>query len=138
MHEADFIEAARAIAKRDGRYDVEAYVFVREALDFSVKALEKPTEGPDRHVTAQELLGCIRTYALREFGPMTLTVLNEWGIKKTEDFGQVVFSLVESGILGKTDEDKREDFADGYDFEEAFLKPFLPESSPATPAADNA
>jgi len=129
MHEADFREAARRIAQRDTRYNAEAYFFIREALDYASKALNKPAEGAGRHVTGQELLGCIRDFALREFGPMAATVLREWGIRRTEDFGDIVFNLVEYGILGKTEEDRKEDFANGYDFAEAFEKPFLPPSA---------
>lgn len=129
MHEADFVEAVRHIATKDPRYEVEAYLFVREVLDFAVKALKKPPEGPERHVTARELLGCIRTYGLREFGPMAFTVFNTWGVKRTDDFGEVVFNLVDAGILGKTEEDSKEDFAGVYDFVEAFEKPFLPQST---------
>lgn len=59
---------------------------------------------------------------------MSLTVLKTWGITKTEDFGEIVFNLVESGQLGKTDRDRKEDFANGYDFQSAFAKPFQPAS----------
>jgi uncharacterized repeat protein (TIGR04138 family) len=102
---------------------------VREALDFTSKLLEKPADGPKRHVSGTELLEGIRRYALQEFGPMSLTVLNTWGITTTADFGEIVFHLVEVGLLGKTEEDRREDFADGYNFHEAFARPFLPKSS---------
>jgi uncharacterized repeat protein (TIGR04138 family) len=70
----------------------------------------------------------MRRYALEQFGPMALTVLHRWGITCTGDFGEIVFSMVEAGALGKTDEDRREDFDGGYDFYEAFAKPFLPKS----------
>jgi uncharacterized repeat protein (TIGR04138 family) len=128
MHEADFREAARRIAQRDTRYSAEAYSFVREALDYASKALNKPAEGAGRHVTGRELLDCIREFTLKEFGPMSAVVLREWGVRRTEDFGDLVFNLVDYGILGKTEEDKKEDFAGGYDFVEAFEKPFLPPS----------
>jgi len=128
MHETDFFRAVTEIRAKDPRYDAEAYAFVREALDYSVKILDRPKTESRRHVTGQELLDGIRQYALREFGPMALTVLNTWGIEATEDIGEMVFNLVESGILRKTEEDKREHFADGYDFHEAFAKPFLPAS----------
>lgn len=132
MHESDFLEAVKKICREDHRYDVEAYIFVREALDFTAKMLDKPIEAPGRHVTGQELLAGIRTYVSGEFGPMALTVFNTWGVKSTEDFGEIVFNLVNFGLLGKTDEDKKEDFANGYDFSEAFVKPFLPKSTPGT------
>ena len=128
MHEADFREAARRLAAKDSRFDAEAYVFIREGLDYASKALKKPAEGPERHVTAQELLACIRDFALQEFGPMAFRVLAEWGIHRTEDFGAVVFNLVDAGILGKTEEDREEYFANGYDFHETFVRPFEPGS----------
>jgi uncharacterized repeat protein (TIGR04138 family) len=61
---------------------------------------------------------------MKEYGPMALSVLNHWGIQSTMDFGEVVFHLVDKGVLGKTEDDRREDFADGYSFDEAFRKPF--------------
>ncbi len=126
MREAAFMESVKRIRERDQRYDIEAYFFIREALDFTMKMLEKPDEGPARHVSGGELLEGIRRFALNEFGPITLKVLNTWGIRKTDDIGEIVFNLVESGELGKTDKDRREDFAGGFDFEDAFAKPFLP------------
>jgi uncharacterized repeat protein (TIGR04138 family) len=88
----------------------------------------KENKGEMRHVSGQELLGGIRDYALAQFGPMTKMVFEEWGIKRCEDFGEIVFNMVEIGLLGKTDQDSREDFANGYDFDDAFRKPFLPAS----------
>jgi uncharacterized repeat protein (TIGR04138 family) len=126
MQEADFIKAVEAICEKDQRYDPDAYFFTKDALFFTARMLEKPAEGPGRHITGRELLEGIRNYTLQEFGPMSLTVLKTWGIMKTEDFGEIVFNLVESGQLGKTDKDRREDFANGYDFQAAFSKPFQP------------
>jgi len=117
------------ICKRDERYHPRSYLFVLEALDFTAKKLNKPAaQGPERHVSGGELLEGIRSYALEQFGPMVLTVFENWGIRETADFGEIVFNLVESGKLRKTDEDTRADFAGGYDFQEAFAKPFLPDS----------
>ena len=130
MYEAAFMEAVEKICEKDTRYSPDAYFFVHEALGFTVKMMNKPSEGPDRHVTGRELLDGIREFALQAFGPMTLTVLKTWGIKATEDFGDIVFSLVESGKLGSKKEDKKDDFSNGYDFFEAFAKPFLPAKSP--------
>ncbi|MCX7591081.1 MAG: hypothetical protein N2255_05575 [Kiritimatiellae bacterium] len=126
MENGPFMEAVAKICQKDPRYRPDAYLFVRDALDFTVKALNKPAQGPARHVTGQELLEGIRRYALQEYGPMTSTVLRSWGIRRTEDFGEIVFNLVEAGKLGKTERDKKEDFANGYDFYEAFVRPFLP------------
>lgn len=120
------METLKKIYAEDSRYDMEAYVFMREALDYTIKTLKKPDKGPERHISGEELLEGIRQYALQEFGPIALKVLNTWGIKSTEDFGEVVFNLVNAGELGKTEEDKREDFKNSYDFQEAFEIPFLP------------
>jgi len=121
-----FEEAVARIARKDPRYAEDAYVFLREALDFTVKLLEKPVQGPQRHVSGQELLEGIRQYALREYGQMALRVLAHWGVRRTEDFGEIVFNLVETGVLGRTESDQRADFAGGYDFAEAFRAPFRP------------
>ena len=129
MQEDAFAEVVAAIRRKDTRYEADAYTFVRAALDFTSKALEKPREGPERHVSGTELLDGFRKFALQEFGPMAATVLASWGVATTADIGEIVFNLVERGILGKTDRDRREDFAAGYDFREAFVEPFLPEST---------
>lgn len=117
------------IVKSDPRYPLEAYLFLREALDFTVKAMNKPTEGPGRHVSGQQLLEGIRRFALQEFGAMALRVLASWNIRSCEDFGNLVFNLVDRGVLGKTEEDSIDDFIGGYDFETAFKSPFLPGAS---------
>ncbi len=124
MKKLNFNEALAELLCRDARYAEDAYFFMREALDFTIKQLDKPVEGPGRHVSGQELLEGIRQFALKEYGPMALRVLHTWGIRRTEDFGEMVFNMVGSGILGKTDEDRKEDFAGGYDFETAFIKPY--------------
>ena len=126
MKKFGFQEAVEQIMAEDPRYPAEAYQFVRLALDDAVKRFEKPIEGPGRHVTGGELLEGIRIYALSEFGAITQTTLAHWGIRETIDFGHIVFNLVGKGVLGKTDEDKLEDFANGYDFDQAFRSPFRP------------
>ncbi len=140
MKKVSFQEALPQLLERDPRFTEDAYHFLREALDFTVKLLDKPVEGPGRHVSGQELLEGIRQYAVKEYGPMALRVLNTWGIRRTDDFGEIVFNMVESGLLGKTDEDRKEDFAGGYDFEVAFVQPFRSrrsqqQSAPATKRA---
>jgi uncharacterized repeat protein (TIGR04138 family) len=129
MQKPNFAEAIVEIVGKDPRFDRDAYLFVREGLDFTVKMLKKPAQGPPmhRHVSGQELLDGLRRYALEQFGPMSKTVLAHWGVKQCEDFGDIVFNMVEKGILGKTDQDRREDFKGGYDFEDAFVRPFQPE-----------
>ncbi len=126
MQKTDFDEAVRLICQKDSRYDPEAYLFVKEAFDYAVELLEKPKAGSGRDVTAAELLEGVRRYALKEYGPMAFTVLKSWGVSKTADLGEIVYNVVETGHFGKNDADRKEDFANGYDFPEAFQKPFLP------------
>ncbi|MGA2278968.1 MAG: Minf_1886 family protein [Verrucomicrobiota bacterium] len=128
MQEINFDEAVEQILARDSRYTREAYLFVREALDYTQKFVGKETRGQIRHVSGQELLGGIRQFALNQFGPMVVTVFEEWGVHSCRDFGEIVFNMVETGLLAKTEKDTRDDFQNGYDFTEAFLKPFWPQS----------
>ena len=127
MHGINFDEELEKILAKDPRFTREAYNFLREALDFTQKLMGKPAkDDAPRHVSGQQLLEGIRDYALEQYGPMTLMVLEEWGIRRCEDFGELVFNMVENSLLAKTDKDSREDFKGGYDFENAFRKPFLP------------
>lgn len=132
MQTQSFDTVLEQILARDPRYAREAYHFVREALDYTQRAISRANQGRMRHVTGQELLAGIRAYALQQYGPMALTLLQEWGVRRCEDFGEIVFNLVDAGVLSKTETDSRNDFAHGYDFEEAFRKPFLP-SRPGPP-----
>jgi uncharacterized repeat protein (TIGR04138 family) len=126
MHEVSFEEALAKIETKDPRYQREAYLFVREALDHTQKTVAKDARGRIRHITGQELLAGIRNFALQQFGPMTKMVLEEWGVRRCSDFGEIVFNMIEVNWLAKTEKDSRADFLDGYDFDEAFRKPFLP------------
>ena len=136
MQAASFEEAIEQIAAQDLRYNREAYFFLREALDHTHKITGKPPKKNElRHVSGQELLKGIREYALHQFGPMTSTVLEVWGIKCCEDFGEIVFNMVENKLLAKTEQDSREDFRNGYDFHDAFRKPFLPSRIASEPVA---
>jgi len=113
----DLLKVVQEIVARDSRYKVEAYDFVMDALNYTQSKLDKP-----RHVSGQELLEGIREYGLKLFGLMTRTVFQEWGVEKTEDFGNIVFNLVDRGLLAKTEKDSIEDFKNGYDFKEVFDK----------------
>lgn len=128
MQEVNFDAVLDVILAKDPRFSRDAYHFVREALDFTQKLISKENKGKVRHVTGQELLDGIRQLALQQFGPMTVTVFAEWGIRDSKDFGEMVFNMVENSLLAKTERDSREDFQDGYDFTEAFEKPFWPKS----------
>jgi uncharacterized repeat protein (TIGR04138 family) len=127
MKEVNFDAVLDAIVAKDPRYPRDAYHFIREALDFTQKLIGKENKGKLRHVTPTELLDGIRQHALQQFGPMTVTVLAEWGIHTSADFGEMVFILIENGLLAKTETDSRDGFQNGYNFTEAFEKPFWPE-----------
>ena len=144
------LDPSRAIAElldKDRRYKYDAYVFVFEALSYAQSVLgmgaetaSEPTEldserdqqpeGPQRHVTGQDLCQAVRQLALRQYGYMAKTVLNSWGVHATGDFGEIVFNLIRIGHMRKTPEDRREDFDNVYDFDTAFEEEFritLPE-----------
>ena len=127
MQKIGFAETLDRIVAADPRYDREAYLFLRDALDFTIKSRKKQKTDLSRHVTGQELLEGVRQYALREFGPMVVTVFDTWNLKECGDIGEMVFSLIRAGIFGKTESDSIEDFRKGYGFHDAFVKPFLPE-----------
>jgi uncharacterized repeat protein (TIGR04138 family) len=126
MQKIGFAEALDSIVANDPRYARDAYVFLRDALDFTTKQQKKIKGTNVRHVAGPELLDGVRQYALKEFGPMVITVFSYWGIRCCEDIGHMVFNLIGAGIFGKTDEDSLEDFKDVYNFEDAFLRPFAP------------
>ncbi|TMQ53159.1 MAG: hypothetical protein E6K77_06745 [Candidatus Eisenbacteria bacterium] len=116
---ADLESALLDLEHKHGRYRANAYRFTLDAVHFTVQTL-----GEIRHVSGEELLEGIRRLALERFGPMAKTVFEQWGIMRTEDFGAIVFQLVDEGLLGKTEKDKLSDFARGYDFNEAFVRNF--------------
>ncbi len=103
------------ITGRDGRYKADAYEFVMEALRFTQTSL-----GRKGHVSGRELLGGIKNYGLKQYGPMLKTVLEYWGVRDTADFGNIVFNMIDEGMFGKENDDSPEDFKDVYDFDSAF------------------
>ncbi|MCK4883099.1 MAG: hypothetical protein KAS92_08745 [Candidatus Omnitrophica bacterium] len=103
------------IYEKDCRYREDSYVFVMEALAYTQKKFKR-----SKHVKGEEMLKGMRELLLNKFGPMTMTVLEHWGIKNTEDFGNIVFNLVENQVLSKTEDDNIEEFRNGYNFEEVF------------------
>lgn len=132
MQKIGFAEALDSIVASDPRYQREAYIFLRDALDYTTKQQKKTKGASVRHVAGPELLEGARQYALKEFGPMVVTVFSYWGIRSCEDIGHMVFNLIGAGIFGKTEEDSIEDFKNVFDFNEVFVKPFEPEK-PARP-----
>lgn len=120
-----FNEAIRRICAQDRRYPPEAYLFLNEGLVRTLQAVQT-AEKKARQISGAELAEGLREYALQQFGPLAMTVLNRWGIHTTRDFGEIVFVLLDAGLLGKTEEDRIEDFDDLYSFEAAFREPYLP------------
>lgn len=150
-------ETAQKIAElvqQDRRYRFEAYVFIFEALahahkmlgiaapkrsESSTKKKSKATrareeasaaeESSENHLTGQQLCEAIRMYALEQYGYMAKCVFNNWGIRTTGDFGEIVYNLIRIGEMRKTKDDRREHFEDVYDFDEAFRQSFRIEKS---------
>jgi len=142
------------LLQRDGRYTLDAYLFVLESLNFAqeslgmgqepaVEELEPPAavgRGGDaadpprgrpprgrkrraeRHVSGQQLCEAVRLYGLQQYGYLAPTVLGSWGVRSTDDVGEIVFNMIDVGQMRKTRADKREDFHGVYDFSEAFSR----------------
>lgn len=108
-------ETLGQLQRRNPRYAVEAYLFVLGGLHRRLTELEAP-----RHISGSELAGAVRDLALDRFGLLARVVLEHWGVHSTEDIGEIVFLLVDHGVLTKQDSDRREDFADVFSFEEVF------------------
>ena len=113
-------EKFRALLRDDERYDAEAYNFVYEALDFTIKNVIKARPRTNQHVSGQELLEGVRRYGIDQFGCLAQTVLESWGVCRTDDFGEIVFNLVEHDLMGKQDADTKTDFRSIYEFAEVF------------------
>jgi uncharacterized repeat protein (TIGR04138 family) len=108
-------ETLEKLQDRYPRFHGKAYLFLLSALHSVLADLEEP-----RHITGEELANGVRDLALQQYGPMARTVLAHWGIHGTEDLGDIVFAMVECGVLVKQEEDRREDFRGLFDFEEVF------------------
>ena len=112
-----------ALAAADRRYRPDAYHFVFRALDYVLdRAQQESAPDEDPHVSAIELLDGLRLFALELYGPLARLVLERWGIYRTEDFGEIVFGLVECRLLNKQESDRKSDFRNGFNFREAFDK----------------
>ncbi|MDD5167106.1 MAG: hypothetical protein PHQ57_06975 [Candidatus Omnitrophica bacterium] len=110
-----FYQVVEEICVEDPRYKADAYEFVLQALHFTQGKLKK--EG---HVTGKELLGGTRDFVIEQYGPMAKTVLNYWGVTKTQDFGNIVFNMIGRQLLSKTESDSLGDFNNVYDFDSVF------------------
>ncbi len=115
----------KQICRHDSRYAPDAYEFLLEALASAMEEIVEETGFP-RHLSGKELAEAIRDYAKYTYGPMTLTMLHEWGVTKTADFGDIVYNLIDAKHLSKEPTDTKADFENVYDFEEVFNKPYMP------------
>jgi uncharacterized repeat protein (TIGR04138 family) len=124
------------LLRRDRRYHRNAYFFVFEALRYAQEQLglgaaagDDPESEEERHVTGQQLCEAIRRYAIEQYGLMARSVLNEWGVRSTNDFGEIVFNLIDIGQMKKTHTDRREDFDNVFNFDDGLRDAFQPITS---------
>lgn len=111
------------VRTRDRRYSRNAYFFVLDALDHTMATLGRDAlTGEDRHVGARELLEGLRDHAAEQFGPLASLVFARWGVRGSEDFGDIVFNLIDAELLSRRECDSRLDFVDGVDYERAFAE----------------
>jgi uncharacterized repeat protein (TIGR04138 family) len=130
------------LLRRDKRFHLDAYVFVFDALRYAHEQLgmgrspgsiedtvvDQPAE-EERHISGQQLCEAIRLYAVKQYGGLAKSVLNHWGVQQTGDFGEIVFNLISIGQMRKTDSDRREDFDEVFNFDDAFRDTFGPLTS---------
>lgn len=134
------LQAMRDLLIEDKRFKIEAYQFIRESLQYAHEHIageptrcesstrSKGDEFEDRvnpnHITGQQLCEACRLYALEQYGYLAKIVLANWGIRTTSDFGELVYNLIRIEQMRKSETDRREDFDDVYDFDEAFEPEF--------------
>ena len=103
------------IRDRAGPYDVRAYLFTLAALEWLQGRLTER-----RHVTGEELARACRDFAIEQYGLLSRTVLEHWGVRATDDIGRMVFTLIDAGLLKAQDGDRMEDFRGVFAFADAF------------------
>jgi uncharacterized repeat protein (TIGR04138 family) len=126
MSKVPFEQAVTDAVRHNPRYSADAYHFLRDALDMTIKTMQKGRKDAINHVSGAELCEGVREYALQQFGPMVPTIFETWGIGTTRDIGEMVFNLIQTGAFSRSDSDRLEDFENVYRFEDAFEKPYLP------------
>ena len=120
MNELRFAgEILDRLQERNPRYHEQAFLFTLSALQSVVSTLPEP-----RHISGSELAHEVRRQAMTRFGLMARTVLGHWGIHATADVGEVVFAMVDCGVLVTDEGDTREDFEGVFDFEEVFVRDY--------------
>ncbi|MHC4909703.1 MAG: Minf_1886 family protein [Planctomycetota bacterium] len=122
MSEAPQVDWREVMAKA-GPYPIEAFGFVREGLSYTAQRVHDDFEelaDAGRHISGQELCMGLRDYAIDQYGMLAPTVLSHWRIRRTDDFGRIVYAMIEAGLMTQTDADSIDDFRAVYDFRDAF------------------
>jgi uncharacterized repeat protein (TIGR04138 family) len=120
MTELQFAEEIlQDLRARNPRFHGKGYLFLLSALHAVLEGMDEP-----RHISGEELANGVRNLAMARYGPMARTVLGHWGIHSTDDLGEMVFAMVDCGVMMKQEEDRREDFQDLFDFEEVFERDY--------------
>ena len=104
-------------------YPPEAFDFVSDGLGHTVSLVHGagPVDEEDgSHVDGRQLSEGLRDFAIRRFGLLAPTVLAQWNIHRTDDFGRIVFAMIAMKRMNKTEEDRLEDFQGVYEFRTAF------------------
>ena len=116
-----FLKDIEELADADGRYAKAAYLFIYDALQYTVEKLGKESlPKQQRHVSGRELVQALSEYGMNQFGPLTASVFEHWGVRQTRDFGEIVFNLVGANLMSKTKNDRIEDFTSVYEFDDEF------------------
>lgn len=116
------VKTLEQVVREIDRYPIDAFHFIHQGLGFTVERLHgKDGDAKEpRHVSGRQLASGLKDFAQERWGMLARTVLQRWQIHSTSDFGRIVFAMVDSGLLAKTDEDNFDDFANVFDFREAF------------------
>ena len=116
-----FLRDIEELADADGRYNKAAYLFIYDALQYTVEKLGKESlPKQQRHVSGRDLVQALSEYGMNQFGPLTASVFEHWGVRQTRDFGEIVFNLVGANLMSKTEDDCIEDFTNVYEFDDEF------------------
>ncbi len=126
MRKVKFDVAISTILKNDTRFKSDAYYFLREALEKTVKDLRPGELVEHSHISARELLTGFKEYALNQLGPMALPILESWGVNSGRDVGQMVYNLIQVEAFGKSEDDDPRDFEGWMSFADAFQGPYRP------------
>ena len=113
----------KQLAAKAGPYPTTAYRFVREGLSRTVERSQGlESSEADRHISGQQLCMGLREFAIERYGLLAPVVLQSWHVHRTDDFGRIVFAMIDAGMLTKTPQDSFEDFRGVFDFGEAFSR----------------